>query len=159
MITKKFLHQIKNKKLVMAVILLWPISLIFFCGLSYFLMILGIPGLALFYGIFEIFSKPILYPDLYPALSFTDFLKPFLMKRFYVLILVVGLLILLLRKKRFFIATIISALIPPISLITFLWLEIHLYKQKKWLWFWYVMTSYIVLCGSGYYFFTQISQQ
>lgn len=103
----------------------------------------------------SVFLKPISIS----GLKFQSFLGLFVSEGFYVFLLILAFVSYLLKKKKFVIPVILSFLIPLISPLTFTWLEIHLYKQKEWLWFWYVMTSYIVVCGSGYYFFVQISQQ
>lgn len=73
---------------------------------------------------------------------------------------IIGLVIIfLLHHKKFIPSIILSFLFPILSPLVFVWLEIHLFRQKKWLWFWYVMSAYFVLVISGYEHFRNLAQQ
>ena len=76
--------------------------------------------------------------------------------RLYTLLVLLGLSLFFLKRQKFIPSTIMAFIFPVLSPIVFVWLEFHLFKQKKWLWFGYVMISYVVLLWSGYYWFKNV---
>ena len=139
MITKKFLHYLRDRKAIMLPILL--------C-LS-FLIILPIISIGV---MFLAFTE---YALLKPCIISLQF---FSCSEVYIFLSIILVVLFLLKRAKFTTAIIVSFLVPSVSPLTFIWLEIHLYKRKKWLWFWHAMASYLAIWGYCYIFFKLITK-
>lgn len=104
-------------------------------------------------GMLEVFAHPwtifcsILHWLFLPTNSYELLSDP----RLYFAILLGFTLLFLLRKRKFIPSAILGLLFPVYSPVVFIWVEVDLYKRKKWLLFCYIITAYITLLGSGYY--------
>ncbi len=92
----------------------------------------------------------------YNSLPITDIV---FLKEAYFFLIVLFFIIYCVKKQKFIIATVLSFIFPVFSPIVFIFLEISLYKKKKWLWFFYVMLAYLTIVISSYYLFRMLSQQ
>lgn len=128
--------------------LFWAFSLCAFQFLSFLLVFLFIGPAVIFFG-----------PIVDHGLNHLALLEVISAKIFLVFLVIFLIFVSLLRHKKFTPSIILSFLFPILSPLVFVWLEIYLFRQKKWLWFWYVMSVYFVLVISGYEHFRNLVQQ